>query len=324
MNPNHPQDDSDPLARLLAQAGPRARPSAAAEARVRAAAQAAWQAGLQRQRRRQWVGWLAAATLTAVAVTLGWRVTRNDAADEIQVATLALSRGEVHVASTATTRTAGPTAIYLRDRIQTGADAGLRLDLSNGAKLRLGAHSELRWRTPSDLELIAGSLYVDSGAQHAAFSIRTPFGNVTHLGTRYQVRVAGDGLGVGVREGQVTLRAGRVETTLRADEYCNLDARGALKRSALGAHLHEWNWVAELAPSFDIENHSLSEFLDWIAAETGYRLEYSDNGVRTAAASTILHGVLGALTPTQALAAIVPTTDFDVRMEAGRLLVQRR
>lgn len=323
MNPNHPHEESDPLARLLAQAGPRARPPEAIEARVRAAAQEAWQDGLRRQRRLRWTGWLAAAALTAVAVTVGWRITRDDAAAETQVATLALSRGAVHIASSNAAHTE-PAAIYLRDRIQTGADAGLRLNLSNGASLRLGARSELRWRTPADIELLAGSLYVDSGPQHAPFSIRTPFGNLTHLGTRYQVRVAGDGLSVGVREGQVTLRAGGVETTVRSDEHCRLDTRGVLQRSALGAHAYEWSWVAELAPSFDIENHSLSEFLDWIAAETGFRLEYSDNGVRSAAAGTILHGALGALTPTQALAAIVPTTDFDVRMEAGRLLVQRR
>jgi len=64
--------------------------------------------------------------------------------------------------------------------------------------------------------------------------------------------------------------------------------------------------------------------LAWAAQETGRRLEYADAATEADAASTILHGSSASLTPAQAIAAILPTTDLIASYNNERLLIAKK
>jgi len=320
--------ESDPLARLIAQAGPRRQPSVEMETRVRAAAHRAWQSSLRRARYQQ-VGWLSAAAAVIIAVVIGSHARVSSNAVPAAAATLMRSTGSVQIASQLNGKHvnrsyATDAVIYTGDEIDTGNNGAVLIALGNKANLRLADHTHVHWVSRTELELTAGALYVDSGSHSVPLSIKTPYGTVSHLGTRYQVRSSNDALNVGVRDGIVEVKTATSSTRIGARQTFRLDAHGKVVRADAQAYGDEWAWVDELAPRFTIDNRNVAELLEWIATETGHTIRYRDAATRNAAVQTILHGASDSLSPAQALAAVMPTTDFSARYEQGQLVVQRR
>jgi hypothetical protein len=317
------EDRDDALAALIGQAGPRAHPSAALEESVRAAVYEDWQRSLRSKRQQRVVVGLLAAAVVIICVGIGWRVVvPGPESTPILVASVAYAHGAVHVSSKQASSSA-QAALYVGDDISTDNDAGARLLLSNQASLRLASNSHLRWRTNNDIELLDGAVYVDSGPQHARFVVRTRYGEVTHLGTRYQVKLSADALGIAVREGVVNLQTAKAKASVTTQQEMKLDNNGQIAIANVSSYGEEWAWIDSLAPSFDIDNRSVDEFLRWAAQETGHTLDYVDDATRVAATRTVLHGSVGVLSPTRAIAAVLPTTDFNARFADGRLLVSK-
>lgn len=316
--------NDDPLAKLIAQAGPRTQAPAEMEADVRAAVYEAWQQGLRREHRRRWIGWLSAAALAAIAVGVGLRMTLFAPSPvPALIASLAHAEGEVRVNRQIENDQLLQTPLYSGDEVLTGADGGARLDLSNAASIRLASQTRVHWLAANELELLDGAIYVDSGPQHAALSIKTNHGVVSHLGTRYQVRIDAQTLSVGVRDGAVEVSTPQGKAGAQTRQQLKIDAQGRITRSPLAPYGDDWAWVDALAPRFAIDNRSVAEFLEWAAGETGHQLEYRGAEIQAAAAQTRLSGDSKSFTPAQALAAVLPTTDFTVRYESDRMIVER-
>jgi hypothetical protein len=170
-----------------------------------------------------------------------------------------------------------------------------RIALSFGAlSLRMDRDTRIRLDEADRVTLLEGNVYVDSGGVNAVSALRiaTPAGDVRHVGTQFLVGVTGPVTRVQVREGRVTL--GSAQGAVRdvaAGEKLEVGPATVLTRAQapFGA---EWEWAAQTAPVFDIENRPLAEFLAWIAREHGWQLRYADSGLQTQAQIVRLHGSL--------------------------------
>jgi ferric-dicitrate binding protein FerR (iron transport regulator) len=321
---DHHEDRNDAVAALIGRAGPRAQPAAPLEDSVRAAVYEEWQRSLRSKRQQRVIGGLLAAAVIIICVGIGWRVSvQRPISVPVAVASVVYAHGAVHVSSKQSASSNAQAALYVGDDISTDTDAGARLLLSNQASLRLAGNSHLRWRTSNDIELLDGAVYVDSGPQHARFVVRTRYGEVTHLGTRYQVKLSADALGIAVRDGVVNLQTDKVKASATTQQKLKVDNNGQIAIANVSSYGEEWAWIDSLAPSFDIDNRSVDEFLHWAAHETGHTLEYVDDASRVAATRTVLHGSVGVLAPARAIAAVLPTTDFNARFADGHLLVSK-
>lgn len=324
---------TDKLAQLLAKAEPRKVPPARMEVEVRAAVHAEWQHLLQARKGKQQRRWLAAAAVLVCAVSAGWltlnlggstNITTNNSAPV--VATITQLQGAVALNEVTVDRQASGIAaqIHTKDVLRSRDDGGLRIQLHNGISLRVAANTELRWLAADSLQLVQGAIYVDSHANVAPLTVHTVRGEITHLGTRYLVNVNQQSLHVAVREGQVSVHAGNDQITVGALQQVHMNVDGYIARSDVQLSDATWQWADTLAESFALDNHSVAEFLQWVANETGSEVNYANPAVKAAASTTVLHGQPIAQAPLQALKPVLVTTDFHVAIEGRQLVVTQQ
>src|SRR5690606_15313981 len=96
-----------------------------------------------------------------------------------------------------------------------------------------------------------------------------------------------------------------------------LTAAGALSRGSVPFHGEAWSWVEDIAPSFELEGRTLGELLAWFGRETGLDVTWSDPAAEQRAAPIVLHGSVDALSPEEALAAVLPTCGLAHRVDGG-------
>lgn len=180
-------------------------------------------------------------------------------------------------------------------RISTASDTRVLVRLSGGGTLRFDQNTRVELMSGSTIRLRVGAVYFDSRGRDAAstaapLSIVTPAGTVTHLGTQYMARVDQSGTAVGVREGSVSIRSPSTSMTAGAGEMIRFDRRNRATDERLSAHAPAWDWVMAIAPRIPSERSSVAEILDWIARESGRRVEY-ENGAGQAAAREMVAGL---------------------------------
>jgi ferric-dicitrate binding protein FerR (iron transport regulator) len=335
--PADKQDDK--LAQLLASVEPRKAPPAHIEAQVRAAVHAEWLHLTQRRKAKQQHRWLAAAAVLVCAISVGWWVRNTiDTKGQVTVASSAAATtvaviAQLHGAAALNDVIAAPTnQIHSSDVLRTHENAGMRIELQNGASLRVAANTELHWLAVDSVQLVQGAVYVDSHANAAPFTIHTPHGDVTHLGTRYLVDVEQQLLRVAVREGEVAIHPARNQLSDRMSDQVSvgalqqvqMEANGEIVRNDLQLGDVVWQWADALAQPFTMENRSVAEFLQWVASETGCELNYSSATVKNAASNTVLHGQSGTQAPLQAMQVVLATTDFHASVQGRQLVITQR
>lgn len=291
--------------------------------------------------------WLALAAAAAVVAALGvaWWASRTDSRGFIPaVASVEVVAGEVR-----TWRAGGDGPMPLPadapgrtlaagSTIETASGAGggeagrLALRTAGGASLRLDAGTRVRLASAERIELTRGAVYVDSGAGpggRAALAVATAAGVFHELGTQYEVRIAGDGADVvtrlRVREGRVALDRGGEpegdEWVAAAGEELVVRPDGGIDRAGIGLHGPDWDWVVATAPRLEIEGLPVRAFLDWIARETGLRVEFADVEAAALADSVVLHGSVAHLTPLEALGPVLSSAGLGHRLTDGSLIV---
>jgi ferric-dicitrate binding protein FerR (iron transport regulator) len=328
MPPEAATSEADPVARLVRLAG--ARPPVPAEraARVEARVRESWQAGVASRRRVRWVSWgvgLAAAAALVLALGAGWRLASRPPAPQLLVATVERVSGAVTVAGPAgeAAPLVAKAQVFVGVPLATGPDGRAALRLPNGPSLRLDVGTRARFTGASTLRLDDGAVYVDSQGGRPVL-VETPWGQVTELGTQFEVRVGSGGVRVRVREGSVEL-AGNGTSEGRAWEAAagaqlTLATDGRLSRATVSPHGEAWAWVQEIAPSFELEGRTLGDFLAWVGRESGWRVALADPS-RAAAGSAVLHGSIEGLSPEQALAAVLPTCGLANRRDGETVVV---
>jgi hypothetical protein len=208
--------------------------------------------------------------------------------------------------------------------LYTAADGRAALRTLGGASLRLDRDTRLRALSATSAWLERGGVYVDSGspAAGAGLQIETREGQVTDVGTQFQVRVAGGGVQVSVREGRVLVfdRSGRHD----ADAGTRLDlSGGSVQRTDVPRHGPDWAWVEQAAPEYDVEGQTLQAFLGWASRETGLGIRFQDQSLERSARGTLLHGSSRGLTASQAIEAVLPASGLVGRQRGGSLWIGR-
>jgi len=209
-------------------------------------------------------------------------------------------------------------------------DAGrLALTLTDGGSLRLDAGTELTIRTARSFELVRGSVYVDTGGAVVGdpYSVTTRLGTVDEIGSQVEVAIADDTLRLRVRDGDVHVAtAAGNETSAATGEQLHIDAAGDVARSYLMPHDGEWTWVETLAGAPIVDGRPLTQFLDWVARETGRPIRYDSPLTETGVGTALLRGTAENLAPMEALDVMLSTTEFDytLRWDGSIVLTPRR
>lgn len=309
-------EGQDRIAQVIAQAGPRPAPTAEIEQRVRAAVEQAWQQSNEQRRVRRSARWVAmAAGLAALTAGLLWVGLRHAAAPEPADATLVAARGDVTVRARHDQRLIAAGTRLPRGTLVQTAKNGFVLMSVAADSIRVGPNSRLQVGAGGRVRLLAGRIYVetiDSARSAPPLSVRTPFGQVSHLGTQFQVVLEPDAMAVSVRSGHVRVRdfSGQVQHLVAGQEVQVLSG-GSVRRLAVSPYGPQWAWADALVPDLPIDGRPLSAFLNWYAHETGLKLVIMGRGTADAVRHTRLSGSIAGLSPNQALVAVMATTRFE-------------
>jgi ferric-dicitrate binding protein FerR (iron transport regulator) len=307
------KSDDTGIEDLLREVGARNEPSADMMREVQAAVHAEWQTMLhERRARRRFVAvGIAASALLAVGATMFG--VRYFEPGPIEVAQITRIDGHLLVrpAAEAAREVSVAQSVSTGATIQTDDRSRAALKFGDAVSLRLDQGTIVKVAAADELVLTAGAVYIDSQAQNPQeLTIRTDAGSVRHVGTQYEVRTHADDMVVSVREGRVMIANAAGTSSGVAGERIRVTPRGQIVRSTVAPHDPGWQWAARTAPQFDINEHTLAVFLDWVARETGRKVVYSSNAAQSAANALKLRGSIAGLDPDTALSAVLSTTQL--------------
>lgn len=311
--------DDVAVAKLMNLAGPRAAVPADVQRRVYGAVRSEWEAATRRSGVTRWALPLALAASVIVAVGL---MRDEPVAPTMVVGTV------MRVTGPANGLAAGD-SVHRGDTLHTAPGQGLSVTTSDGLSLRIAPDTEIVFEGTDVVSMAAGQVYADSGERaflDRHIRIDTPFGSATDLGTQFSVSYTGDTMSVAVREGSVNV----IDQQDQPAEYVADVGERLVLRPGQDVAVEQvsvrdpsWDWAVALAPTFDIENQSLLDFLKWAARETGRNLEFEDDELRMQAMRTVLHGSVTDFTPEEAAESVLSTTGFRYRIDDQRIAIIR-
>lgn len=335
----HEERDESTTAALLRMAGPRAEvpedvaarvyervfaewskdAERDAGARTYRKARRSWRIGVGREALLRWMAPVAVAASLLVAVLLVTEPAPVPVPAVGQVARI------VGVDALAGGLQAGD-AVRAGDVVSTGAAQGASLLLAKNESLRLGENTRLRVESGQEFTLLAGRVYADTGQllyRDSGLVIAAGTAEISDVGTQFAVTLAGNEVDVAVREGRVDVRRDDVLHTAVAGERLSLPANGEASITEISPHAQYWDWAANLAPRFDIENKTAMDFLKWVARETGMDLVFASDQLRMEAMRTDLHGSVADFSPRESVDAVLATTNLNYRIEPGRIVIEQ-
>lgn len=320
------RDDEDVIRRLVALGVPRRDVPPEIERRVRATVYEAWSdaSGGSRHRRR----WAVPMAVAASVVLAGLIFIRAPLPTQPEVASLATVIQVSGALRDAAERTPISRGAHLAGgaRLETGDVGRAALEMADGTSVRLDHGTVLTLVADRRLSLESGAVYIDTASAGdrggASLTIMTPHATATDIGTQFEVRVAGEGTLVRVREGEVRVSADGRDQISGAGIAARVDSGGEIRSEPIPVWGTSWDWTQQVAPPFDAEDRALAEFLAWSARELGLQLDYQGDSAGAARAIR-LSGSVADMRPRDALQAVMTTTALDYRIEDGRLIVFR-
>ena len=319
----------DSVAALLHRVGRRPAPPQEDRARVFAASREAWQRSVRQRRWRRWSYSLAAGVVVALLIGVSWRLGPSA---QVEAARLSIVQGGVFAGDTAGSEwhwiNRGGVPMLAGARLRTDPTGRAVLKLAGESSLRVAGSTDLLLQPANRIELLAGRVYIDTQQRGGgSVEVVTRFGTLRDIGTQFEVLATRDGLRLRTREGAVSLtRDGsgqRIECA--SSEELRMDASGRLERGRIEQHDDEWSWGEALSEPPRGDPLPLTRLLDWVARETGRRLEYDSTETRARVRSVVLHGSTSGLPPVKALEVALATTDIDYTLlDDGTILLRRR
>jgi ferric-dicitrate binding protein FerR (iron transport regulator) len=307
-------DDPDNLTveSLLARIGKRAQPPAPTRDAVYLATVVAWRQQQAMRRRRRWLSLALAASLVFVALGIGWMLRTMPTA-----ATL--------IAARSTDR-----SFPVGSAFEVTDPGGLRIQSLTGEQLRLRAGTRVEFPSASQIRLVVGAVYVESGehgatASESGLTVLAGQTLVRHIGTRYIVGNDGAQIDILVRDGRVEMISGARRSQAIAGTRVALSRTGGEEnRSPIAPHGELWRWAESLSPPLAIEGRYLSQVLQEIAFETGRQLQFESEAVRQICEKTSLHGPILELQPSGRLFAVLVATGLEALESGDRILIRQQ
>ena len=329
-------DEIAGLVRLAGRSDPIAPLNEDRIARVRSAVHDAWRdecdsrQSRQPKARRRWLT-LAVPAVAAGAVVIAfaiWGPRRTPATVPAPVLV-----AHIDYATGSAAPGFGPgSAVMSGSTVMTSAGT-LAMTLTSGVHLRLDASSTVRVDSATDVALERGAVYVDSAGAHPAqpgafpINIHTAAGLVRDIGTQFEVRLAGAGMRIRVRDGEVRVAyANGVDARAGAGEELFSRPDGSIDRRPIAPTGSEWAWAQRAAPPFAVEGKTLGALLDWVSREGAWTVTFADTRFSETARATVVHGrpdLLKGLTPAEALDVVLPTCGLRHRIGRNRVVIER-
>ncbi|HKZ73991.1 MAG TPA: FecR family protein [Steroidobacteraceae bacterium] len=322
--------DIDLVAKLLRTAGRREEPPAEAYERTLAAATDAWERKVRARHQRRAAGWaaIAASVVAAVAAGLYVRDTGRDRGPIVARIDRVIGMAELRGARDAgRTATRGQASDLSEGAWLRTDDGRLSVVLAGGASLRMDAGTEISLESATRVRLVRGRVYLDNGTARGVqpIEVHTPAGTAWDAGTQFEVQYVDAAYRLRVREGRVHVRRGAEELESAAGEQVFIDASGTVTRGRIARDDVEWRWVEPLSRPPDLDGQPVSELLAWVARETGRTVRFEPPDIEERARRTILHGDIQSLTPLEALAAMLETTDLaHALLQDGTIVIRSR
>lgn len=319
----------DQVAELLRHARRRAPAPEAARERAYAKLHSHWSARQQQKGRRRAVIGLALAASTVLAVGMAYFAVDNSLLPApVSVAQLQRTTGNgiQVIGADGQVSPSANAEVLLGQTLRTKAGSRAALAWNSGGSLRMDETTEIELVSHDQIRLVSGTVYFDSepavaaSGTTAAFSIDTPFGLATHVGTQFQTRLHDDRLTLSVREGEVAVAAAGQRVLLPAGDEFDFDRSGVSAERKIQPWDQRWQWAQDIAPAFAAEGNSVQALLNWIARETGYIVSYRDNATAEFVSQVIVHG-LDRLTPMSALQSIPYVADLQYELHDGVIVV---
>lgn len=310
------------LQQLFAQAEPRPQPPVRDTEEVRRAVLAEWDAVARRRSWRRRAGFAAAASvLLAVALV---NIDEGPAPNAPAPLAASVERVQGIVLTESGSRLTLGSGIAPGTRIETG-DAQLAVSLASGGSLRVGSRSRVVLTSGDEVELLAGMLYFDSEDERGSeFAVATELGRIRDVGTQFLVRLDDEQLDVGVREGRVDLaRGGALDTAGVGERLIASQAANGLRRDSIPTFGSDWEWAERLAPPFEIDGRTVSDFLAWFSEQTGRTVVFGDAAAEGVARQAVLSGSID-LPPLQKLSAVLALADLTYALDGERVVIRVR
>lgn len=302
--------DEQELERILKKVGPRPLPPQEVRQETKSAVYALWREQVETSRRARMTRRLALAASVVIVVTAGLFLLENRVPESIASVDGSMNRVETY--TDGSWREFNGESLGRSSRIRTGSDAYLSLSLMNGINVRLDQNTDVSLTDVEMLSLLKGSVYVDSYGflPDGGFVVNTGFGSANDIGTQFVVTTHEDGWNVQVREGVVVVRDSEITTLVELGERLTISADDVMTTTEVKSDDPSWKWTENVSPLFVIEGKSLNDYLEWMARETGRKIEFQTELARSAAKSTMLHGSIEGLQPGESLGVVLSTTDL--------------
>lgn len=313
--------DYDPtVAALMNLAGPRAAIPDALEKRVHAAVRQEWEGSTRRKTILRWSVPAALAATVLIAISFG---TRSPVVTPQPIGIVASVSNE---ATAAATNLDVGSEVFAGQIVETADEFAISVLLAGDVSLRLATNSSLSFTAADEVTLHRGIVYADSGDRiyrDRHLTVHTRNGSATDIGTQFSVAIENDQLEVAVREGRVDVSHEDLLHTAEAGKRLTLQKGAAVVIDEVSPYDAYWAWAVSLAPEFQLENRSVLDFLKWAARETGKSLAFSADDVRMAAMRTEVFGSIEDLSPSEALEAVLATTEFRYRIDERSINISR-
>lgn len=327
-------EEDHELEELLSLAGPRGEDLDRDRLELhRDAALLVWKRQLRRRRLRRAVpvmASIAAAILLAFGLRFVWP---PGDVEPLRVATVLRGGAGLQLLDGSTWRALDADAVLVAgSRLRSAEVSSLSLHGEaqvGGPQVRLGAGTELVLQAGSIIDLERGRVYVDTGrrppsseTEGPSVTVHTAWGEVTDIGTAFEVRTGSDGLTVRVRDGQVRFESDDTAALAGAGEQLRVDESGTPEIEAIASFGDSWDWILSAAAPFELEGATLASYLDWLCTEMGWQLQYADPALEREAETLVLHGSVANLDPPATLALVAEITALDLEEVGGTLSVR--
>ena len=328
-------DRDDILESLFSHAHARERAPKEDEHAIRASLHCEWTSMTrQRQRRKTVIAWgIAASVLLAAVISVN--MLNREATPPVmhQVATVEKQSGNIFLRQgdepSSESRRLASGKLFAGQVLSTAQDARLAVAMGTMEVIRINENTRLVFVSESEIELISGQIYVDSGPAAAttgpddALIIRTIAGSVRHLGTQYITGIDGSTLAVSVREGQVLIKSQYTESIANRGQQLSINQAGTASIASIPTHGPLWEWAELVTPKYDLDGRSAHDFINWVGRETGRMVRFAADGAEQLARATELRGSIE-LEPMRALDLILQTSDLVPMLENGSIVIRKR
>lgn len=277
--------------------------------------------------RRHW-RWAAAAGVM-LALYAGWAWQGMGAAPALTVAHVEALDGDVESTDGSffgrDSRLVAGGNVSSGSELRVGEGAGVLLRISPDLTVRFAENTRARFDAADALVLASGQAFVDAtpGA-NAPLRVITPSGEVTHLGTQYQVRAGEHEVEVAVREGRAQLKTLELTTVTEAGHWLLHRDASAPLTGEIAADDVRFEWIGTLPTDFKLEGSTLAAFLQWFHRETGLTTICSDGVDAGRFAQVQLKGSIDDLEPFEALSYVLATADLAWHREGAKVVIEKR